>query len=259
MLQLVAGPAGRPRHDGQARGVDGHGAADGEVGVFAAHVAAGHDQQLVHVGRAGHDRLGARDHDAPRIALDHMQVAVGVGLFVRPAAAVALGIGHGDAQGQVLVLHAVQVVQEARGVLLGAAGVVDAGRDLADRVERVVREVALGAAGLLADQAHRLQLVEQVAGAGVDVGQPVHPLAAGVLHRRHQRRKPLLQRVVVGQGNGIDAGRQRRLVGHAVDLAAVDEYIRAISPQRFAKLRARHQRGGGGGIHGRGSPAAVVL
>jgi hypothetical protein len=169
VLQLFAGPAGRSRDDGEAGRVERHRAAHGEVGVFAAHVAAGHDQQLVHIGRAGHDGLGARDDDAARIALDHVQVAVDIGLLVRPAAAVALGIGHGDAQGQVLVLHAVQVLMEARGVLGAAARVVDARRHLADGVERVVRQVALGAAGFLADQPHGLQLVEQVARAGVDV------------------------------------------------------------------------------------------
>ena len=103
-----------------------------------------------------------------------MHIAVDVGLLVRAAAAVALGVGHGDAQRQVLVLHAVQVVEEAGRVLARAAGVVDARGDLADGVERVVREVALGAAGFLADQAHGFQLVEQVGRAGVDVLQAVH-------------------------------------------------------------------------------------
>jgi len=58
-----------------------------------------------------------------------MHVAVDVGLLVRPQAAVTLGIGHGHTQRQVLVLHPVQEFQEARRVLAGAAGVVDAGRD----------------------------------------------------------------------------------------------------------------------------------
>jgi hypothetical protein len=47
VLELLAGAARGARHDGEAGRVQRHGAADGEVGVFPAHVAAGHDQQFV--------------------------------------------------------------------------------------------------------------------------------------------------------------------------------------------------------------------
>ncbi|MCY1226415.1 hypothetical protein D9M72_386440 [compost metagenome] len=250
VLQLFAGSAGRPRDDGEPGRIERNGAADGEVGVFLAHVAAGHDQQFVHVRRAGHDGLGARNDDAARVALDHVQVAVDVRLLVRPAAAVALGVGHGDAQGQVLVLDAVQVVVKARGVLGAAARVVDARRHLGDGVERVVRQVALGAAGFLADQPHGLELVEQVARTRVDVREPVHALAAGVLHGGHERRVLGLERVVVGEGDGVDAGLEGGLVGHAGDAAAVDEHGGRVAAQRFTVVGAGHEEGvGRRGIH----------
>ena len=231
MLDLFAGPPGRARNDGDAGRIDRHGAADGKVRVLAAHVAAWHDQEFMHIRRAGHDGLGARDDDAFGIAFDDMQVAVDVRLLVRAPAAVALGVGHGDAQRQVLVLHAVQVIEKAGGVLGGAARVVDTGGHLADGVECVVRQVTLGAAGFLANQPHRFKLVQQVTAAGVDVRQPVDALAAGVLHGGHEGRVLFFQRVVVGQRNRIDAGAEAALVGHAVHRPAVQENARLVASQ----------------------------
>ena len=56
------------------------------------------------------------------------------------------------------------------------------------RVQRVVREVALRAAGLLAQQAHRFELVQQVAGGLVDVQHAVHvrPLVPSAQHQRRE-------------------------------------------------------------------------
>ena len=114
--RLLARAPCRPRDDGHAVGVARDGAADREGSVGLAHVAARHDQELVHVGRAGDDRLRPRDDDALGVPLDDVDVAVGVGLLVRPLAAVALGVGHGDADAQVLVLEVVQVGREALAV-----------------------------------------------------------------------------------------------------------------------------------------------
>ncbi len=263
VLQCFSRAAGRAGDDGQAWRVDRHRAADGKVGVFAAHVAAGHDQQLVHVGRTGHDGLGAADDDAALpvvhgIALDDAHITVRVALLERPQAAVALGVGHGHAQGQVLVLHAMQVVQEARGALGGATRVVNAGADLADGIERVVRQVALRAAGLLAHQAHGFELVEQVAAAHVDVAQPVHHLAAAVLQGRHQAGVFRLERVVVGEGDGVEAGLEGAFVSHAGHAPAIHKHGGAVAAQGFAVVRARHQAGGGGsGGHGQ-DPSEVA-
>ena len=136
-----------PRHDGDAGSVERHGAADREIGVRLLHAAAGHDEEAVNVGRARHDRLGAADDDPVRAPPDDAHIGVGHGLFVRPLRAVALGVGHGDAERQVGVLHLMQVGEEARAVA-GALIGVDAMRRLPDGVEGVVGEVALRAAAV---------------------------------------------------------------------------------------------------------------
>src|SRR5690606_28965476 len=104
VLGLARTPGG-PRHDRDAGGIDRHRAADREVGILGAQVAAGHDEELVHVGRAGDDHLGAGDDHAARVALDDVDVGVGIGLLVRLARAIALGVGHGNAYGEVVLLH----------------------------------------------------------------------------------------------------------------------------------------------------------
>jgi hypothetical protein len=71
-----------------------------------------------------------------------------------------------------------------------AARVVDAGADLMDRVERVVRQIALRATGFLTEDAHRFELVQQVAGRFVDVQHAIDGSAAAcrALHGGHQVR-----------------------------------------------------------------------
>ena len=102
-----------------------------------------------------------------------------------PARAVALAVGHGDAEGEVLSLNPVEVGEEA--LVQGAAGLlVDAPGGLVDGVEAVLGQVALGAAGVLADQPHRLQLVELVGGRAVDVEEAVNRVAGALLDRRHR-------------------------------------------------------------------------
>ena len=80
-------------------------------------------RKLVHVRRAGDDRLGAADDDAVGPPLLDVHVDVGIGLLARALGAVALGVGHGDAERQVLVLDLMQVGEEAL-VIVGAAVVV---------------------------------------------------------------------------------------------------------------------------------------
>ena len=231
MLEFFARTPGRPRDDGHAGRVHGDGAADGKVGVFAAHVAARHHQQLVHVRRSGDDRLGARDHDTARIALHHVQVAVNLGLLVRTPAAVAFGVGHRHAQHQILVLHPMQEIQKARAVLGAAHRVVEPSRHLRDGIHAVVRQVALGATGLLTNQPNRLEFVEQVARTCVGVHQTVDAFAAAALHRRHDRRIALDMRIVIGQRDRVDAGSECALVDDAVDLPAVKKHPRLVAPQ----------------------------
>ena len=230
----------RPGNDRHPVGIAGDRAAHGECGVGLAHVAARHDEEFVHIGRAGDDRLRPRDDDSLAVLLDDVDVAVGVRLLVRPLAAVALGVGHGDADAQVLVLEVVQVGGEALAVARPVVG-VDSRRRLGQRAERVVGEVALCAAGLLAQDANGLELVEQVGAALVDVKHPVHGLAARRLHRAHDRRELVAQGEVVGQADGVDSRLQRRRVDDAFDARAVDEDARRVTAQRFTVVGRVHQ------------------
>jgi hypothetical protein len=140
--------------------VDRHRAADRELGIGLGHGAARHHQQFVHVGPAGDDGLGAGNHDAVGAAFDDMHVGIRIGLGVRPLGAVALGIGHGDADGEVGVAD-VFVVGLGAGEVLGAVFGVDRRRALQDAGHGVARQIALGAAGVAADQADRLELLQQ--------------------------------------------------------------------------------------------------
>jgi hypothetical protein len=153
----LAGAAGRARGDGDALGVDRHGAGDRERPVLGRHRAAGHHQEAVHVGCAGDDRLDPRDHDAVGALLDDVHVGVGIGLQVGAQRTVALGVGHGDGVGQVLRLEVGQEREEA-GVVVAAGVVVDAPRRLVETVEGVVHQVAQRAPRFATDQPHRLEL-----------------------------------------------------------------------------------------------------
>ena len=95
--------------------------------------------------------------------------------------------------------------------------VVAAFRRLKNAVQRVMREIALRAAAFLADEPHRLELVEQIGRALVDMQHAVDDLARRALPRRHQRLVLRLVREIVGDADAGNAGRQQRLVGDAVD------------------------------------------
>ena len=112
LRRSLARPACGSRHDRHAGRVHRDGAAHGKVRVLLGVRAARHDEELVHVGRAGDDGLGAPDDDAVGTALLDVDVDVRVRLLSRALGAVALGVRHGDAERQVPVLHVVQVVQE---------------------------------------------------------------------------------------------------------------------------------------------------
>ena len=221
MLNLVAWSPGWPRHDGDARRVNRHRATHRKCRVGLAHLATRCDEKLMHVGRARDDGLGAADDDAPRIAFNFMQVAVDVGLLVRATRPIALGVGHGNANGQVLVLHVAQVGGKTRTVFGAALGVVDACGDLRQSVQTVVRQVALRAARFLAQDANCFELVEQVACRFVDVQHARHMAACAGLIGHHQGGFGGIFGKVVAHAQGVDTGLQLRCVGHAADELAV--------------------------------------
>src|SRR5690606_35912026 len=144
--------SGGARDDGHARCVDRHRAAHRESRVLGGVRAAGHDHQFVDARRPGDDGLGAADDDAVGAPFLHVDVHVRVALAAGSLGAVALGVGHRDCNGQVLLLYPVHVLHEP--LVVGAAvGLVGAPRGLVQGGEGVVGEITLGAAGYLAYQA----------------------------------------------------------------------------------------------------------
>ncbi len=156
-----------------ALGVGRAAEADGEVLVALAHGDGGHDDDLVRVAGARLVRLGAAHDDAVVALLDDVHVHVGVGLLVRRQRAVALGVGHGAVGDEVVVLQVLHVLLEAL-VVVGAPGLVGLVGDRVEGVDGVHADAALEAgAGLLAQQALHLDLLGEVLGGLVDVGEAV--------------------------------------------------------------------------------------
>ncbi len=88
--------------------------------------------------------------------------------------------------------------------------------------QSVAAQIALGAAGLPANQAHRFQLVEQIGPIAGNRDHPVDRLATRGFGP-HPRRQVLAQREIVSDRHARDARRQQRLVGHRFDPATVRE------------------------------------
>ena len=195
----LAGPTGGPGDEGEVFGIHRHGAAHRVSRVGFGHVPPRHHQQLVQIGSAGNDRLDAGNDDAVRAALDDADIGVGIGLLAGPAAAVALAVGHRHAERQVFGVHPFQIGVKAFAIS-GAEFGVHPRRGLPDRGQPVAAQIALRAAGFLAHQPHRLQLVEQILGRRGNGDHPVHRLAAGQIRpgRAHQRRHVLAQSEVIG-------------------------------------------------------------
>jgi hypothetical protein len=106
-----------------------------------------------------------------------------------------------------------QVGGEAGTILCAAFGLVDARADLGQPVQRVVCQVALRAAGLLAQQTHGLELVEQVACRVVDMQHAVDHMAAAGLGGQCDGCELRVAREVIGVGQCVDTGCERGFVG----------------------------------------------
>ena len=238
--RLLPRPARRAGDDGHAIRIHRHRAADREVRIVFRHVAAGHDQIFVDIGGGGDDRLGAPDDDAVWPAPGDVDVGIAHGLFVRAARAVALAVGHGDAEGEVVRLHPVEIGEEAL-VQRAAALPVHAPGRLVDRVEAVLGEIALGAAGALAGEAYRFELVELVGGRAVDVEEAVDLGARALFDRHHRMPVTRVARQIVGDPERGHARREARLVGDRRHRVAVHIDTRRQAPQRLAVILGGHE------------------
>ena len=72
---------------------------------------------------------------------------------------------------------------------------------------------------------------------------PVDGFARRRLPRRHQDLVLRIEGIIVGDADGVDAGRQHRAVSDAIDALAIDEHARLVAAQTLAKLSAGHQHG----------------
>ena len=211
-------PARRARDDGEARHIHRHRATHRKLFIQLSHVAARHHQQLVHVRRAGDDGLGAGDHNAIGAALDDMHIAIGIRLRMGPQRTVAFGVGHGDAEGKIVVVNMLDVGRE-RGVILRARFGITTQSGLVNPGQGIARQITLRTARLLAHQAHGFELVEQVLRALRDRQHAVD--AAAIRLGAHHRCHVFVQRQVIGESNGVDARCQRRVVRDRLDPAAI--------------------------------------
>ena len=126
-------------------------------------------------------------------------------------------------------------------MILGAVGSVGARGRLIEPVQRVMREIALGAAALAAQQAHGFELRKQIVARSVDMQHPVHDAPGGVLPRRHQRGGLGGEGGVVGEPDRGDPGCEQRLVGDALHRSPVHEHARPEAAERFPVIRGGHQ------------------
>ena len=103
-----------------------------------------------------------------------------------------------------------------------------------DGVEGVMGEVALGTAGLPAEEAHRFELAQEIGRRLVDVEHAIDDRAIAVCTRGHQGCMGLFQGEIVGDGQRGDAGCELGAVGDALDRFAGQEHARVERAEGFA-------------------------
>ena len=222
-------------------GVGGAGEGDGPVLVSLTHGDGGHEDVPVRVDGAGLVALGAADHDAVLAALDDMDIHVGVGLLAGSLGAVALGVGHGAVHGQVVVLNEGQELLEVL-VIVGAVLLVDLIGGGEHGVEGIHAHAALEAgSGLLAQQALHLDLVHQVLGGLVQVGEAVDGVAGEAGLHGHQVRILGILSQSVGHGHAVDGGTDHGVIHPVVDLLAEHVYPGVQLAQAVNVLLCGHQ------------------
>ena len=97
---------------------------------------------------------------------------------------------------------------------------------LMQRIQRIMRQIALRAAGFTANQAHGFQLGQQIITAVIHMQHAIDVPPAALLRGCHQPGIFCALREIIGHTNGIDAGRQQGFIRHTRHLAAIDENAR---------------------------------
>ena len=221
VLFNLAGVAGLTAVDqGDALGIGRYSEGDCVVLVALAHGDGRHYQNLVRVYKAGLVSLSAGNVYAVSGALYNVQEQIRISLLGRSEGTVALNVGHSAVNCEVLILHAGQELEEVL-VVLGAASLVDLVGGGEYSVHSVHAYAALEAGcSLLTEQTLHLNLLDQVVGRLMHVGEAVDLLAGDVGGSSHQI---LILRVLsqlVGSGEGVQGRTDNRVVNRILYLLA---------------------------------------
>ena len=221
VLFNLAGVAGLTAVDqGDALGIGRYSEGDRVVLVALAHGDGRHYQNLVRVYKAGLVSLSAGNVYAVSGALYNVQEQIRISLLGRSEGTVALNVGHSAVNCEVLILHAGQELEEVL-VVLGAASLVDLVGGGEYSVHSVHAYAALEAGcSLLTEQTLHLNLLDQVVGGLMHVGEAVDLLAGDVGGSSHQI---LILRVLsqlVGSGEGVQGRTDNRVVNRILYLLA---------------------------------------
>ena len=221
VLLELAGVAGLTAVDqGDALRIGRYCEGDRVVLVALAHGDGRHDQNLVRVYEAGLMSLSAGDVNAVRSALNNVQEQIRISLLGRSQRAVALDVGHSAVNSKVLVLYAGEELEEVL-VVLGAASLVDLVGGGEYSVHSVHAYAALEACcGLLAEQTLHLDLLDQVIGRLMHVGEAVDLLAGDVGGSGHQIFILRILSQLIGSGEGVQRRTDNRVINRVLNLLA---------------------------------------
>ena len=149
-----------------------------------------------------------------------MQEQIRISLLGRSQRAVALDVGHSAVNSKVLVLYAGEELEEVL-VVLGAACLVDLVGGGENSVHSVHAYAALEACcGLLAEQTLHLDLLDQVIGRLMHVGEAVDLLAGDVGGSGHQIFILRILSQLIGSGKGVQRRTDNRVINRVLDLFA---------------------------------------
>ena len=200
----------------QTGGIQRNGEGNRIVLIIGTHGLGGHNDDLVGVADTGLVGLGAADYDTVGAALHNTQEHIRIYLCMGRQGTVALGVGHGAVNGQVVlggILHELHKVL----MVVGAVSLVTLIGGGEQGVKGVHAYAALEAGcGLLAAQALHLYLLDEVLGALVDVGEAVDA-GAGV-GGNHGHQVLILGHLgqVVGHTDGVERRTQNGALGGVI-------------------------------------------
>src|SRR5690606_11054512 len=188
--------------------------------------------------------------------LDDADEEIGIGLLARTAAPIALGVGHGAAEDEVLALERLEEAPEPR-VVLGAVRLVALVGDGVEGVEGVHAHAALEAgAGELTEAALHLVLRHHVLGALGHVEEAAHAVAEA--RAGDARELGLGDGQVVGGGHGLDRRADQRVVDGLLDLLAEDVDVEAAPAERADVVFTGQDRHGRSSLSRRAPPGASM-